>query len=72
MKMQKWLKQDPHAERRLRLITDLDSRRACLLQSIELNLEALSQLMSDYEAADLSSAADDLRHRLEYYRSIEK
>ena len=72
MKMQKWLKQDPRAERRLLLIADLDSRRDCLLQSIELNLEALSQLMADYKAADLPSAADDLRHRLECYRSMEK
>ena len=66
--MQKWLKTDLQAEQRLLKIVDLGSRRDRLLQSIELDLEALAQLVADYESADLSCAAAALRRRLEWYR----
>jgi hypothetical protein len=43
-----------------------------ILQSPELDLDALAQLVADYEAADLIYTTADLRRRLEWYRGKEK
>jgi hypothetical protein len=54
--VKKWTKTDPQSEALLRLIADLGCRRDKILQSPELDLQALAQLLADYEAADLISA----------------
>jgi hypothetical protein len=70
--VKKWTKTDPQSEARLRLIADLGCRRDKILQSPELDLQALAQLLTDYESADLIYATADLRRRLEWYRGQEK
>ena len=69
--MKRWRKQNPRAERRLRLIVEMGRRRDKILESPEIDLEALAQLVADYEAADIIYAAADLRRRLEWYRGKE-
>ena len=55
-------------QERILLIVDLSRRRDHILEAPELDLEALANLATDYEAADMPSAAADLRRRLDYYR----
>ncbi|MGB8212263.1 MAG: hypothetical protein WCE68_01775 [Anaerolineales bacterium] len=69
MKLKKWRKSDPRSAQRLCLIVELGRRRDRLLEAPELDLDGLARLLADYEAADLPSAAADLRRRLEWYRS---
>ena len=46
-------------------------RRYRILESTELDLEALAVLAADYEAAGMLCAAAGLRRRLEHYRERE-
>jgi hypothetical protein len=69
MRLKKWLKPDRRMEQRIQLIVDLARQRDRILESPELDLEALAVLADDYAAAGLPSAAADLRRRLEWYRS---
>ena len=69
MQLRKWSKPDRRTEQRIRLIVDLARRRDHILESPELDLQALAVLLADYEAAGLPSAAADLRRRLEAYRA---
>jgi hypothetical protein len=64
MELKKWVKRDPSLEERLALIAVLGRRRAQILESPELDLQALEELLHDYEAADLVYAAESLRKRL--------
>ena len=70
--MKKWTKKNRRVEARLRLIVDLGCRRDRILESPELEIEGLADLVEDYEAADLACAATDLRRRLEWYRAETK
>jgi hypothetical protein len=56
---------------RIRRIVELSRRRDCILDAPEMDLEALQVLTADYEAANMPSAAADLRRRLEYYQEKE-
>ena len=69
MQLRKWSKSDRRMEQRIQLIVDLARRRDHILESPELDLQALAALLADYEAAGLPSAAADLRRRLEVYRA---
>ena len=60
-------KRDARLERRMTLIVDLGRRRDALLESPELDLQALRRLKEDYEAAGMPCAAEALRRRLEWY-----
>jgi hypothetical protein len=46
---------------------DLSRRRDRILKAPEMDLEALSALAADYEAAIMPCTAADIRRRLEYY-----
>jgi hypothetical protein len=54
-------------EERMAKIVVLGRRRDQILLSPVLNLQALEQLVADYEAARMPYAAMGLRRRLEYY-----
>jgi len=62
-------KTDRRMEARILLIVDLGLRRDRILESPELDLEALAVLAADYEAAGMTCAAAGLRRRLEHYRT---
>jgi hypothetical protein len=47
---------------------NLSRRRDRILEAPEMDLEELAILAADYEAANLPSAAADLRKRFEWYR----
>jgi hypothetical protein len=68
MRLIKRAKPDSRMEERLRVIVDLSRRRDRILESPELDLEALAILAADYAAANLPCAAADLRRRVEWYR----
>jgi hypothetical protein len=68
MRLRKWLKPNARIDQRIRLIAELGRRRDRILESPELDLQALEALAADYETAGLVSAAADLRRRLEWYR----
>ena len=70
MRLKRWAKIDPRVETRICLIADLGRRRDRLLESPQLDLDALARLLADYEAAHLPAAAADLRRRLAHYRSV--
>jgi hypothetical protein len=59
---------DYRTEERIQVIVDLSRRRDHILEDPEMNLEALAILAADYEAANMTCAAANLRRRLEYYR----
>ena len=50
-------------------IVGLGCRRDQILNVPELDLEALRVLVEDYEAANMPSAAAELRRRLEWYKA---
>ena len=68
MRLRKLTKPDRRMEQRIQEIAELSRRRDCLLETPELDLEALEVLASDYEAAGMVHAARDLRRRLKWYR----
>ena len=69
MRLRKLTRPDRRMEQRIQLIADLGRRRDRLLESPGLDLQALAVLVADYEAANLPSAAADLKRRLEWYRA---
>ena len=68
MRLRKLTKPDRRIQQRIQVIVELSRRRDCLLETPELDLDALEVLASDYEAAGLLHAAKDLRRRLKWYR----
>jgi hypothetical protein len=58
-------------EKRIQFIVDLSRRRDAILLTAKLDLQALAELAADYEAANMPSAAADLRRRLDHYREKE-
>ncbi len=68
MKLTARVKKVDRTEERIMLIVELGRRRDVILESPELDLEALRLLAVDYEAAGMVCAAADLRRRLEWYR----
>jgi hypothetical protein len=72
MILKKWTRPTRRMHRRMALIVALGRRRDRLLASPALDLQALADLVADYEAAGLPAAASDLRRRLEWYRSKAK
>ena len=69
MKFNRSAKTNRRTEERILVIVDLGIRRDRILEAPELDLEALTVLVADYEDANMPCAAEDLRKRLEYYRS---
>jgi hypothetical protein len=69
MKFTRSVKTEQRMEARILVIVDLGLRRDRILESPELDLEALAVLAADYEAAGMSCAAAGLRRRLEHYRT---
>ncbi len=63
----KWFKPDPRLEQRILVIAELGRLRDHLLDSPELDLQALRALVEAYEAEGCICAAEDLRRRLEWY-----
>ena len=57
-------------EERMQLIVELGIRRDRILESPELDLEALAVLAADYDAAGMPCAAAELRERLEHYLNL--
>ena len=68
MKLRWWTKVDPGLQERIRIIVKLGRWRDRILESPELDLEALAQLVEDYEEVEMACAAAALRRRLEWYR----
>jgi hypothetical protein len=68
MQIRRWTKVDERMRQRIRKIEILGHRRDRILESPELDLEALSRLVEDYEEAEMTCAAAALRRRLEWYR----
>ena len=68
MILPRWTKENPSMQERIRIIVKLGRRRDRILESPELDLEALRKLVEDYEKAEMPCAAADLRRRLEWYR----
>ena len=68
MRLRRWIKADAPLQERMRVIARLGRRRDRLLESPELDLQALERLVKDYEAAEMVCAAQALRRRLEWYR----
>jgi hypothetical protein len=68
MRLRKLTRPDRRMEQRILLIVELGRRRDRLLETPNLDLDALAVLAADYEAAGLPHAAADLRRRLEWYR----
>ena len=64
-------KVDCRTEERVRRIVDLSRRGDRILEAPEMDLEALSVLAVDYEAANMPCAAADLQRRLENYQEID-
>jgi hypothetical protein len=64
-------KLDCRTEERVRRIVELSRRREWILEAPKLDLEALSILAADYEAANMPCAAADLWRRLDCYREKE-
>jgi hypothetical protein len=58
-------------EERIATIVVLGRRRDQILLSPVVDLNALEQLVADYEAARMPCAAAEMRRRLEYYRERE-
>ena len=59
-------------QERIQKIVGLGRRRDQILNVPELDLEALRILTEDYEAADMTCAAADLRRRLNWYRKMKR
>ena len=70
MQIRRWTKTDRSMEERMQMIVRLGRRRDRILESPELDLEALRRLVEEYEEAEMLCAAADLRRRLEWYRTI--
>ena len=68
MRLVNRVKADRRMEARIQSIVELGGRRDRILESPEIDVEALAVLVADYEAANMPCAAADLRRRLEYYR----
>ena len=67
MILRSWIKKDAELEERIRVLVELGRRRDRILESPELDLEALAGLVEDYEKAEMACAAGALRRRLEWY-----
>jgi hypothetical protein len=68
MQIRRWTKVDERLRQRIRKIEILGRRRDHILESPELDLEALRRLVEEYEEAEMTCAAAALRRRLEWYR----
>ena len=53
MRLRRWIKADAPLQERMRVIARLGRRRDRLLESPELDLQALERLVKDYEAAEM-------------------
>ena len=53
----------------MRVMEELSQRRDRILESPALDVEALAELVSNYEEAGLICGAAGLRRRVEWYRS---
>ena len=60
-------KLDRRTEERVRRIVDLSRRRDRILEAPKIGIGCASALAADYEAANMPSAAAELRRRLKYY-----
>jgi hypothetical protein len=68
MKSRRWTRVSPRMKERMRVIVELGRRRDRILEAPVLELEALEELVGDYEKAEMTCAAAALRRRLEWYR----
>jgi hypothetical protein len=68
MILKSWVKQDERYLERMRVLVELGRRRDRILESPRLDVEALEELVKDYEEAGMVCAAASLRRRLEWYR----
>jgi hypothetical protein len=48
---------------------NLSRQRDRILEAPQMDVEALAILAADYEAANMPSAAEELRRRVEFYRN---
>ena len=67
MILKSWVKEDAELDERMRVLVELGRRRDRILESPRLDLEALEELVKDYEEAEMVCAAAALRRRLEWY-----
>ena len=58
----------PATQDRIELIGELGRRKDAILNSPVFDLVKARELLKDYEDADMPSAADNLRRRIEYYQ----